>query len=151
MKPIQIQPLKLKHLEVIQEISQTCFSSPKEYLTLSFLMPLWVSSRRLWGSVAVIDHKIVGYILFDINHKAQQADVLSTAVLPEFQRQGISKKLLIHSLDAAKDFIEDCYLEVRSSNQTAQHIYISQGFKKINAMQNYYGPGEDALVFKRTV
>jgi ribosomal-protein-alanine N-acetyltransferase len=43
--------------------------------------------------------------------------------------------------------VEEVYLEVRESNQSAQALYLSSGFRPVGQRAGYYrNPKEDALV-----
>jgi ribosomal-protein-alanine N-acetyltransferase len=43
--------------------------------------------------------------------------------------------------------VEEVYLEVRESNQSAQALYLSLGFRPVGQRSGYYrNPKEDALV-----
>ncbi|RLK63118.1 ribosomal-protein-alanine N-acetyltransferase [Atopobacter sp. AH10] len=80
-----------------------------------------------------------------------QADLLFLAVLPDFRRQGLAEYLLKTSLACLKkEGAEEVFLEVRTSNLSAQMLYQKNGFKEIYQRKQYYSfPKEDALVMKK--
>lgn len=50
------------------------------------------------------------------------------AILPDFQRKGLSKPLLDASMEFARDLKMQIKLEVHRSNRAAERIYIKGGF-----------------------
>jgi ribosomal-protein-alanine N-acetyltransferase len=77
-------------------------------------------------------------------------DLLSIGVDPEYQGRGYGRFLLRcilrEALDAGAD---ECFLEVRVSNERAISLYKSFGFEVAGLRRNYYssssaGPAEDA-------
>ena len=80
-----------------------------------------------------------------------QADMMNFAIVPEKQRQGYGKKLLLYVLDILKkEGIKQLTLEVRESNVGAQKLYESCGFKRSHTRKNYYKT-EDAIVYMKEV
>jgi ribosomal-protein-alanine N-acetyltransferase len=74
--------------------------------------------------------------------------VLNLAVAPSFRRRGVARALLGASLGhLRKRRVEEVFLEVRESNQSAQALYLSSGFRPVGQRTAYYrNPKEDALV-----
>ncbi|MEE2774933.1 MAG: GNAT family N-acetyltransferase [Pseudomonadota bacterium] len=68
-----------------------------------------------------------------------EAEILTVAVLPAYQNQGIGKTLVNDILlDLSSHGIEKVFLEVASNNITAISIYNSYGFKSCRTRKNYY-------------
>lgn len=68
-----------------------------------------------------------------------ECHLLTLCVHPEHQRNGYGIKLFKALLDrAAKLEAEVCFLEVRSSNESAKALYRSLGFVQIGERKNYY-------------
>lgn len=75
-----------------------------------------------------------------------ELEITNLAVKRAVSGQGIASQLLTH-LPAEATAI---FLEVRQSNQVAQHLYQKFGFKELGLRKNYYHqPIEDALIMKR--
>ncbi len=70
---------------------------------------------------------------------ADEFELFSLAVLPEFRRQGIGRKLLKSGLNELyQRGIYRCFLEVRAANLSAQNLYRVCGFVPIGLRRNYY-------------
>ncbi len=86
-----------------------------------------------------------------------EAQLLNLTVAPEARRLGIGRALLRRFLaDARARGAEQCFLEVRVSNEAATALYAKEGFVPVGRRANYYpaqGPGsrEDALVMRRAL
>ena len=86
-----------------------------------------------------------------------EAQVLNLTVAPEARRLGIGRALLKRFLaDARARGAEQCFLEVRMSNEAAIALYAREGFVPVGRRANYYpvqgpGPREDALVMRRAL
>jgi ribosomal-protein-alanine N-acetyltransferase len=80
-----------------------------------------------------------------------EAHLLNIAVAPTAQGQGLGARLLQHAMrEAARDGMDNMYLEVRPSNPCALQIYQAFGFRQIGLRKAYYPAAEgreDALVF----
>lgn len=84
---------------------------------------------------------------------ADEAEILKLLVAVPFRRQGIAVDLLSYSLDylRQKD-IKCCYLELRSANKAALHLYEKNGFKISGKRKEYYSsPRDDALIMFRVL
>ncbi|MCL2696774.1 MAG: ribosomal protein S18-alanine N-acetyltransferase [Oscillospiraceae bacterium] len=77
----------------------------------------------------------------------EESELYRIAVLPEYRGQGIAKELLARFIEKCEG---DIFLEVRSRNTAAVHLYKSAGFKQAGLRKNYYGD-DDALIFKKEV
>ncbi|MCE0492458.1 N-acetyltransferase [Vibrio salinus] len=86
------------------------------------------------------EHGVVGFCSLYENHLA------ALFVAPEYQRQGIGKKLLDHAKKQAKKLTLSVYKENVSSYQ----FYFSQGFKVISEQPDQHtGHSEFTMIFHR--
>jgi ribosomal-protein-alanine N-acetyltransferase len=81
---------------------------------------------------------------------ADEAEILTLAVLPAQRRRGIGRALL----DAAAAQAAGCgaatlFLEVSTGNHPAQALYAACGFRPVGHRRRYYPDGADALVLRR--
>lgn len=94
---------------------------------------------------------IIAYSVMSV--AVQEAHLLTIVVAPEKQAQGYGRKLLHHMLYLAKTHkAKTMYLEVRLSNQIAQHLYLEEGFNEIGVRPGYYPAREgreDALILAK--
>ncbi|HEY6075019.1 MAG TPA: ribosomal protein S18-alanine N-acetyltransferase, partial [Anaerolineales bacterium] len=79
---------------------------------------------------------------------AGTGEVLNLAVAPDSRRRGVARALLRAGLARLrKRRVQEVFLEVRESNQSAQALYLSYGFRPVGQRTAYYrNPKEDALV-----
>ena len=85
---------------------------------------------------------------------ADEAELLTIATHPHFQRQGLARSLMLRCLDAVGQHGADhIFLEVASDNTGALSLYKSTGFCVSGRRPGYYrrpaGPAVDALVLTR--
>jgi ribosomal-protein-alanine N-acetyltransferase len=109
--------------------------------------------------VAEGSHGIMGYIMCRIERGftsfvgfslTKRAHLVSVAVLPEYQHQGVGTALLKNALkNMPKYGAKECFLEVRVSNTTAVEMYRKLGFLIGRRSQRYYADGEDAYVMEK--
>lgn len=98
--------------------------------------------------VAEMDKRITGYTIGAFVHENSGAAwIIRLAVLPEFRRKGIGKKLfgaLISRLvyNGAKEIM----LTVSPDNMPARLIYQEYGFHTVREIRDYFGKGEDRLI-----
>lgn len=100
-------------------------------------------------AVAVDEDNIVGYIAFE--QIVDEGSLIELAVLPEYRRKGIGRKLVELMLTSCKGMRTVC-LEVRASNVPAIALYHALGFEAISVRRNYYdNPAEDAVIMTKSV
>lgn len=83
----------------------------------------------------------------------EEAEIITLAVLPEHQRQGIGKAITKAILGLAEEHgVKSVFLEVRKSNEAAQALYANAGFEIISTRKDYYGnptgSSEDAVIMR---
>ena len=73
---------------------------------------------------------------------ADQCEILTICVLPEWRRKGLASKLLRSITKRARNIgIKKIFLEVAENNNLARKLYINQGFEEFGRRQKYYGIG----------
>jgi [ribosomal protein S18]-alanine N-acetyltransferase len=124
------------------EIERRCFSDP--WSENSFREAL--ESPWTFGLVAQNARGIAGYLIG--REVAGTGEVLNLAVAPDCRRHGVARALLRAGLTRLrKRRVQEVFLEVRESNQSAQSLYRSSGFRPVGQRTAYYrNPKEDALV-----
>jgi ribosomal-protein-alanine N-acetyltransferase len=80
---------------------------------------------------------------------ADEAEVLTIAVVPTAQRRGLGSQLLVK----AAGHVHACgartmFLEVSESNEPARALYRRFGFSTVGRRPSYYGPSMDALLLR---
>jgi len=109
--------------------------------------------------VAEEDGELVGYVMCRIEtgipsfrsiRIMKRGHVISIAVLPKHQRQGVGYALMQEAMKAMLHYnAKECYLEVRTSNIPAVDLYKKMGFDIARTIRGYYADGEDAYIMSR--
>lgn len=150
-----LREARKEELKEVIEINLICLPEHYPY-------DFWLDHLDAWGKaflVAEVDKKIVGYVMcrvesglgFISNKLSRLGHIVSIAVLPEYRRRGIGRRLMIEVLSRLKNQydVTEAYLEVRVSNVPAIRLYESLGFKKVKILKYYYLDGEDAYLMAR--
>ena len=130
-------------LNAILAIEERIFSTPWSQ------QKLLDSFENLNTHMQLILHneKIAGYLI--TLNSLDFSDILTLAITPEFQRQGLGFKLLDDLQQRLKLCnIRTIFLEVRVSNVVAICFYQKYGFKLIDTREKYYSNLEDAKILR---
>ena len=142
-----IRDMTRTDLMAVMSIEQTSFSMPWRETTFESLLQR--SDADLIAAVA--DGRLVGYaVCWTI---LEQAELGNVAVDAEWRNRGVGLKLVQAALERVRRrSAEECFLEVRESNRTAQSVYQKCGFRSIGRRRRYYSnPTEDALVMRASL
>lgn len=83
---------------------------------------------------------------------AGEAEILTIGVAPRCRRQGIARLLLEASLaEAVRRGATEVFLEVAVENAAARALYRSAGFTESGRRRDYYGPGADGILLRRSL
>jgi ribosomal-protein-alanine N-acetyltransferase len=136
-------------------INRVCL--PENY-TPFFFMDLYQRYPETF-IVAEENGEIVGYIMcrietgtpsFRLLGITRKGHVISIAVLPGHQREGIGHALMQEAMEAMVNHkAKECYLEVRTTNVPAVNLYRKMEFEVARAIRGYYADGEDAYLMAR--
>jgi ribosomal-protein-alanine N-acetyltransferase len=81
---------------------------------------------------------------------ADEAEILTLAVVPTARRRGLGGRLLASAMAAARGRgATAMFLEVAESNAAARALYAIGGFTPVGRRGRYYPDGGDALVLRR--
>jgi ribosomal-protein-alanine N-acetyltransferase len=144
---ITTAPMLRRHVRPVLRIEQ--LSYPRPWTSGMFQSELQLGEARTY-LVALDDRRVVGY--GGVLYVLPDAHVTTIAVDPDHRRQRIAKLLLLRLVQAAVERGATALtLEVRVSNEAAQHLYRRFGFAPAGARKGYYpaepdAPAEDALV-----
>lgn len=91
--------------------------------------------------------KVIGYVVF--HQVLDEAEVINIAVLPEFKGKKVAQELLAYGLKEIGETVNQVFLEVRETNDSAKGLYLKVGFEEIGRRKAYYHhPKEDGLVMR---
>jgi [ribosomal protein S18]-alanine N-acetyltransferase len=83
---------------------------------------------------------------------ADEAEVLTLAVLPAVRRQGVGRALLARVMtEAGRRGARSLFLEVAETNRAARQLYTQSGFAEVGRRPRYYRDGADALVLRAVI
>ena len=138
-------------------INRVCL--PENYASYFFLDTFNSSPQTF--IVAESQGRVVGYIMCRMEHGfsdvrklhfAKKGHIISVAVMPDFRRMGIGHGLVEHALSALSGLSADeCFLEVRMTNDPAIDLYKKLGFQVTRTIPRYYYDGSDAYVMGRPI
>jgi ribosomal-protein-alanine N-acetyltransferase len=98
------------------------------------------------GTFALLD-PAGGFIL--ARHAAEQAEILTLAVLPARRRNGCASALLAAAAaHAARAGAREMFLEVSEHNCPARALYSATDYAEVGRRRRYYPDGSDALVLR---
>ena len=147
-----LRQFNTQDLESVIEINRTCL--PENYASF-FFMDTFQNCPSAFR-VAQVGTQIVGYIMCRIEHGfsdikrlkfVRKGHIISIAVMPEHRRAGIASELVKEALDALQEMkADECYLEVRATNETAIKLYEKLAFSLARRVSHYYADGAEALV-----
>jgi ribosomal-protein-alanine N-acetyltransferase len=150
-----LRPFESSDLEQVLHINRMCL--PENYTGFFFLD----LHRRFPETFLVAEDNgtVIGYIMcrietglpnFKIIGITKKGHVISIAVLPQNQRQGVGRALIQEAMDAMLRYkAKECVLEVRASNTAAVNLYKKLGFEIIRTLHGYYADGEDAYLMAK--
>ncbi len=103
--------------------------------------------------VIEMNRRVIGYGVMSL--AVQECHILNLCVDPEFQGNGVGRRLLDQLFTIARARKADtAFLEVRPTNTQALSLYLSEGFNEIGTRRNYYPAlfgREDAIILAKTL
>ena len=148
---INYRNLTLVDAVEVFELEKEIFT--KEAWSLAQVKEELGGARRLY--IGAIDGdlasgRIVGY--GGIAMSGESADIHNIAVVEQFRRQGIARRLIARLERWAKDQgASEILLEMRVGNAEARPLYQSLGYSEVRVRKDYYAPGMDAIVMSKSV
>ena len=130
-------------VDAILAIEERVFSTPwsQKKLLDSF------SNPNTHVQLILHNEQITGYLI--TLDSLDFSDILTLAITPEFQQQGLGCKLLDDLQQRLKPCnIHTILLEVRVSNVAAICFYQKYGFELIDTREKYYSNLEDAKILR---
>ncbi len=140
---VQLTPMRRRHLRTVLRIETEVY--PRPWTMNLFVSELAMRSSRSYF-VAKVGPTVVGYS--GVMLVAEDAHVTTIAVDPRWHRHQIGTRLLANiARDARERGAKHLTLEVRVSNEAAQHMYRAFGFRPAGIRKGYYvETNEDALI-----
>jgi ribosomal-protein-alanine N-acetyltransferase len=142
--PGGVEVATLAHAAVMAEIHRTAFSASEAWSRDVMLLQV-----ELPGTFGLV-HPAGGMILARV--AADEAEILTLAVIPGQRRHGIGRALLRAATRRAEAMgAASMFLEVAVTNGAARALYATQGFMEAGIRRRYYADGTDALILRSTL
>ena len=149
---ITLEPAGQIHAALMSQMHQICFTdswseanfattlaSPDTSALIAVANQSWQPSMGDQGPAGMVVWRIV----------ADEAEILSIAVLPPWRQRGLGVQLLEAAISAIKQIgITYLFLEVAVNNPAGQALYAKLGFIKVGLRKEYY-QGTDAFVMRK--
>lgn len=138
-----LRKMTVEDVPAVVALDKISFSLPWPERSFRFEVTVNPASR-CW--VAEADGRIVGMIVAWLF--VDEVHIATLATHPDFRRQGLGQKLLLHVLKLAiKEGAVSSFLEVRERNVAAQEMYRKFGYKESGRRPRYYKDNnEDAIL-----
>ena len=134
-------------LDAILELERIGFPASEQWSRASWESELTSPSLQV---LVVGDDQLRGVIA--LRFGPDVCDVDRIVVDPRHRRHGVGRSLLAAGLvRAAARGAQQMILEVRTDNAAAIGLYRAYGFADIAVRNDYYGPGQDAMIMSRAV
>lgn len=141
---IQIRWLIRRDMQDVLAIERACFAHP--WTEEDFLCCL--RQRNCIGMVAEQDHRIVGFMIYEL-HKSKLR-ILNFASASDVRRQSVGSQMIRRLVDKlSQQRRSEIMVEVRETNLDAQFFFRSQGFRAVCVLRSHYDDTyEDAYVMQ---
>lgn len=142
--PINIQTARQEDLEAILSLEHSGFPASEQWSRRSWQGELLAERRTILVARA---HQPVGVVCLQTVGPA--ADLQRLVVAATARRQGVGSALVRAGVAAARHRgAQTMMLEVHYDNEPAIALYQKLGFEQRAAREDYYGPGQHALILK---
>jgi len=96
---------------------------------------------------AIVDERVVGFIIGDRRRGNSLGWISSLGVHPDYRRRGIARSLLVAC--EGELATPRTRLTLRCTNEAALRLYQQMGYVEIDIWKRYYRRGEDAIVMEK--
>lgn len=143
MSLIALSPIHASLCAVMHEES---FSPEERWRDDAFISLL--QTPGIYGWLAITGTEPAGFMLARLC--LDEAEILTLAVRPSQQRNGIGQRLVRHAGVSLRDKgAEAIFLEVSIRNIAALSLYRRSGYISCGMRRRYYPDGSDALVLRQ--
>ena len=138
IKPMapHIRPMEIVDIKAVMKVERAAYQFP-------WTPNIFRDCLRVGYYCCVLDNKgeIIGHAV--MSYAVGECHILNLCVHPDYQGQGLGRKLILHLLDIGRrNGSRIAFLEVRLSNASAYNLYQSLGFTEVGIRKDYY-PAED--------
>ena len=149
MQTTNIRPMRWRDIEPVHDIESISFPNTTWTVEM-FWSELAGAPETRWYVVAEQGERIVGYA--GLMTVGADADVQTLSVASDVRRSGLGNRLLAELMaEASRRGCTRIFLEVRADNDSARRLYERNGFEVIARRPDYYAPGLDAVMMRRSI
>lgn len=142
---VRFRPMTLPDVSAVMTVERASYLFPWSEGVFRDCIRVGYFCRVVESASAVAGYGIMSF-------GAGEAHILNICIAGHLRGYGVGRKLMKFLLERAQATqMEDVFLEVRPSNQTAINLYETLGFIRVGARKGYYqakGGREDAWVYK---
>ena len=142
---LSTEPADPRSLDELWRIERECFT--KEAYSKQHIASLLKSPNAV-DLVARVNGEIAGFVIGGIEDFGgrQVGHVYTIDVAIRHRRKGVGTRLLKEIEHVFMNHnVEVIYLEVRANNEAARRLYETQGYRAVEAIENYYSTGIHGL------
>ncbi|MFP5283879.1 MAG: GNAT family N-acetyltransferase [Actinomycetes bacterium] len=141
---VHIAAARRDDLAAIMQLERSGFADVEQWSERSWSAELLGERRTV---LIAREHHPVGVITLQTVDRV--ADLHRLVVAPAHRRTGIGSALVAAGVAAVRHLgARSVMLEVGYRNEPAIALYQRLGFEQLAARENYYGPGQHALILK---
>ncbi len=140
---MELVPAAQVHGPLLASLHRICFAQPWDAAAMADLL----ACPGTGGVIASGRDGPAGLVLWRV--AADEAEILTLAVLPPWRRAGLGRRLLAAAAAAVRAAgAATLFLEVACGNTAGQALYRAAGFREVGRRKGYYDGGGDALVMR---
>jgi ribosomal-protein-alanine acetyltransferase len=146
-----VRKATIDDLNSLHRIEAECFTNDaytKDQLAYCLEAPNFVTL------VALVNGEIIGFIAgsFEVSAREKVGHIYTLDVKQSYRKLGVGGRLL-ESFESSlsEKGVRVFYLEVQRNNVLARRLYSKYSYKPCGMLRNYYGPGIDAIMLKKTL
>ncbi|MBD3192378.1 MAG: ribosomal-protein-alanine N-acetyltransferase [Candidatus Heimdallarchaeota archaeon] len=145
---IKIRKVLEKDKTALMDICESSFPTDDIKEIIDSLITL----RHFYVAEELTSGKLLGFIVYSANSSKDISHILTLAVQPNSQREGIGTALINHMLRRLESTtVKKIRLEVRESNTAAIQFYQKLGFNIVGKINDYYAKGSDAFLMIKEI
>ncbi len=146
---IEVRPASLDDLDTLVAIEERCFTTDR--LTRRSFRYMLTKAHAV-TLIAERNGVTVGYALVLYSRGTSMARIYSIAVLQEYRRDGIARRLVEAAEEAARaeDRVQ-MRLEIRRDNPASIGLFTQLGYEEFGELADYYEDHMDAVRFQKSL